>query len=312
MKGRRRHIIKFLPLAIGVLLLTVGALFVPWREVVPYLMTLTPLSYGLILGLGMAFYLARIMRYNYMLRVLKAPHSFRRTVVAYFEAQPVSLIPGGEAYRTITLKKHIDVPFSKSVFVFFVTASTENIGLVVLALISAMLLKQQIVIVLALAFVYIIILLLLRTRRTADRSRRVLNKLPFVNLAKAKFMAFIGKNKTLLSGASLVVLLLTSVVSTLIASLLLLLIANDMGIEFNFAQAVVAFTLPTVLQNVTFLPGGIGVNEQGSVGIMVLLGASLPAAVALTIIMRLVTLGLGVVLGLLTIAVAKVHPAIES
>lgn len=312
MKGRRRHIIKFLPLVVGLLLLVVGALFVPWREVVPYLAKLTPLSYVFILGLGMAFYLARILRYKYMLRVLDAPHSFRRTLVAYLEAQPVSLIPGGEAYRTVTLKKYVDVPFSKSVPVVFLQSFTENIGLVVLALISALLLKQQVLIVVALAFVYVIILLLLRTRRTADRSRRLLNKLPFVNLAKAKFMAFIGKNKTLLSGVSLVVLLLSSVVSTLIASLLLLLIANDMGIEFNFAQAVVAFTLPTVLQNVTFLPGGIGVNEQGSVGIMVLLGASLPAAVALTIIMRLVTLGLGVVLGLLTIAVARVHPAIES
>lgn len=312
MNGRYRHAFKFLPLILGLLILAIGSVFVPWADVFPYLAKLTPFSYVLVIGLGSAFYLTRILRYKYMLRVLDAPHSFRRTAVAYLEAQPVSLIPGGEAYRTVTLKKHVDVPFSKSVPVVFLQSFTENIGLVSLALVSAIFLRQQVLLVAVLAIIYILILLLLRTRRTADRSRRALNKLPFVNLAKKKFMGFIGKNKKLLSGFSLVVLLSSSIVSSLIAALLLWLIASDMDIQLNYAQAIIAFALPMVLQNITFLPGGIGVNEQGSVGVLLLLGVSLPAAVALTIIMRLVTLGLGVVLGLLTIFIAKLHPALES
>jgi glycosyltransferase 2 family protein len=232
--------------------------------------------------------------------------------VAYLEAQPMSLLPGGEAFRTLTLRKQVNVPLAKGVPVVFLQSFTENVGLVSLALISAVILQQQVLIIFALVACYLVVLLLVRSRRTAEHSRRLLNKLPFVNLAKAKFMGFIRKNKTLLSGTSFVVLLLSGLAPTLLASLLLFIIANDLGITLTFMEAIIAYTLPTVLQNVTFLPGGIGVNEQSSVGILIILGATLPAAVALTLIVRFVTLGLGILLGLSAIALAKLHPRLES
>ena len=307
-----QKIVKYVPLSVGILILFVGSLFVPWHEVGPYLAKLTPLSYLLILLFGVAFYVARIARYHYMLRVLNEPRSFRRTIVAYLEAQPMSLLPGGEAFRTLTLRKQVNVPLAKGVPVVFLQSFTENVGLVSLALISAVILQQQVLIIFALVACYLVVLLLVRSRRTAEHSRWLLNKLPFVNVAKAKFMGFIRKNKTLLSGASFVVLLLSGLGPTLLASLLLFIIANDLGITLTFMEAIIAYTLPTVLQNVTFLPGGIGVNEQSSVGILVILGATLPAAVALTVIVRFVTLGLGILLGLGAIALAKLHPQLES
>jgi uncharacterized membrane protein YbhN (UPF0104 family) len=139
-----------------------------------------------------------------------------------------------------------------------------------------------------------------------------LNRLPFVNLARNTFHRFVTKNKILLSGTSLIILLATGLVSSSIASLLLYIIASDMGTQLSIPQAVIAFSLPAVLQNVTFLPGGIGVNEQGSVGVLTLLGASLPSAIAITIIMRTVTLLFGVVLGLGAIVTAKIHPNLTS
>jgi uncharacterized protein (TIRG00374 family) len=307
-----KQMIKFLPLALGIIILSIGALFVPWHEVGPYLGRLKPMTYLLILVLGTAFYVVRAVRYHYMLRVLDMPRSFRRTLVAYLEAQPISLLPGGEAFRTVTLKKQVKVPLDNGVPVVFLQSFTENIGLIILALISALVLRQQAILIFIAAIIYVLILVLLRTRRTAEHSRRLLNKLPFVNLARHKFLKFIKKNHTLLSGSSLVVLLITGLLSSFFASALVLVIAHDMGISLTIPEAVIAFSLPAVLQNMTFLPGGIGVNEQSSVGVLILLGAHFPAAVALTIVMRLVTLGLGVILGLGAILLAKFHPRLES
>lgn len=312
MKSFFKHALRYLPLALGVVILVIGSLFVPWHQVVPYLKKLTPLSYVLIVGIGTLFYLTRATRYYYMFRVLNDPRSLRRTIVAYFEAQPVSLLPAGEAFRTVTLKKQAKVPLANSVPVVFLQSFTENIGLIVLALVSAVMLKQQDIIIIIAAVVYLVILVLLRTKRTAEQSRQVLNKLPFVNLARRTYHRFIHKNKILLSGRSLLVLLLSGLISSLLASTLLFFVAKDMGIALTYPEAVIAFALPTALQNVTFLPGGIGINEQSSVGILVLLGVHFPAAVALTIIIRMVTLTLGIVLGLGAIALAKIHPRLES
>jgi uncharacterized protein (TIRG00374 family) len=305
MKSIRSHFLKYFPLATGILILCIGAFFVPWHEVLPYFSRLSIGSYVSIFGLGTAYYLVRIIRYYYMLGVLKAPRSLRQTLLAYFIAQPVSLLPAGEAYRIVTLKRHVKVPTSKGISIVFIQSFTENVALVVLALISAVALKQQVIVILGLMLLYLVIFVLLRSRRTAENSRRLLNRLPFVSFAQTKFHSFIKKNKTLLSGNSLVVLFLSGFASSLLAIILLFIVANDLGIQLDFTQAIIAFALPTVLQNVSFLPGGIGVNEQSTVGILVILGSSLPAAVALTLIMRFVTLILGVVLGLISILISK-------
>jgi uncharacterized protein (TIRG00374 family) len=298
-------IVKFAPLAIGLLILGVGAFFVPWHDVTPYFSRLSLTSYIAILALGVAYYIVRIVRYYYMLGVLEVPRTVPNIVLAYFTAQPISLLPAGEAYRIITLNEHGKVPKSKGLSVVFIQSFTENIAMVVLALVSAVILDQYTLIVFGLLLLYLVMFMLIRTRRTAIHSHRILNKLPFVNFARSKFQTFIHRNRTLLSGKSLVTIILSAFASTFIASTLLFIVANDIGVNIDFAHAVVAFTLPFVLQNITFLPGGIGVNEQGTVGILVLLGAAVPAAVALTIIMRFVTLALGVIIGLVAILAVK-------
>lgn len=298
-------ILKFVPLAIGLIILSIGALFVPWREVLPYFSRISPLSYAAIIVFGIAYYVARIVRYYYMLGVLNTKRSFMSTVMAYFTAQPIALLPAGEAYRVVTLNEHSNVPKTKGLSIVFIQSFTENIAMIILALVCATTQKSYFIVVLALLLLYFVLFFFVRTRRTADKSHRFLIKLPFVNFARSKFKLFIDRNRTLLSGKSLVVLILSGFVSTLIISMLLFIVANDMGVGIDFPHAVIAFTLPTVLQSVSFLPGGIGINEQGTVGLLVLFGSSLPAAVALTIVMRFVTLALGVIIGLICLLIAK-------
>lgn len=298
-------LLKYLPLGIGLLILGIGALFVPWREVMPYFSRLSITSYVAILVLGTAFYAAKMIRYYYMLKVLNSPRSLIDTIFAYFTAQPIALLPAGEVYRVVTLNEHANVPKSKGVSIVFIQSFTENIAMIILALVSVAFFHQYALVVLGLFAAYIAVFVVVRTKRTAERSHRALNKLPFFNFARASFHGFIDRNQTLLSGKSLWVLLLSGFVSTLIASTLLFVVANDLGIKLDITQAIVAFTLPTVLQNISFLPGGIGINEQGTVGILVLLGSAFPAAVALTIIMRFVTLALGVIIGLISILFAR-------
>ena len=294
------NLIKYIPLIVGLSILCIGSFFVPWREVLPYFSRLSSTSYISIAVLGGAYYLARIFRYYYMLGLLGSPRTLRQTAVSYFIAQPISLLPAGEMYRIIALKEHGNVPTTKGISVVFVQSLTESIALVLLALISALYLNQDILIILALLLLYGAVFVLTHSRRTAEKSSRFVNRFPFIHIPLPKFLSFLHKNRTLLSGKSLVALSLSGFVSSIFAVALLYILARDLDIDLNLTEATIAFALPTVLQNVTFLPGGIGVNEQSTIGILVLLGSPLPAAVALTLIMRFVTLILGVILGLIS------------
>lgn len=307
MKSAIPTIIKFAPLTVGLLILGIGALFVPWEKTLPYLGKISPFTYALLLVIGISYYVVRALRYAYMLRELGEKKSLKDVLTAYFEAQPLSLIPGGEAYRTVTLKRHANIPFVKSIPVVFLQSFTENIGLVILALFSSFFIHTYALLVAVILAVYIAILVLIRTRRTAKHGHKIINRIPFVNVTLHKIRSFVGHNRTLLSGKSFVILIATSFISTLLAISAVYLTAKSFDVELNFPQATLAFTIPMVIQNTTFLPGGIGVNEQSSVGLLLLLGLSAPSAVALTIVVRGVTQALGIVLGLIMVAIGKVN-----
>lgn len=292
-----KTIFTYTPLVLGVLILTIGAMFVPWSEVWPLLTRLNYLDLLLLLLLASAFYVSRIIRYGYMLKVLDSPMSFSKLTIAYFVAQPVSLLPAGEMYRSVQLKRQGDVPLSKGIPIVFIQSLTENIGLVLLALVSAIFLHRYVAIIVVAAVVYGLIVVALQYKKSGAKRHKLINKIPFVSIRRRTLMSFFTKNHMLLSGKSFVVLLLTSFLSSFAAIGAIHVAANGMGIELSVLEATMAFAVPTIIQNVTFLPGGIGVNEQGSVGILALFGTGLAGAVAITLIIRFITLVFGVLIG---------------
>lgn len=305
MKKSALKVLPYLPLALGVTILVVGSFFVPWRDVLPYFAKMSLITYSLLLLLGIAFYFSRIIRYKYMLSTLSESRSLKVITLSYLVAQPVSLLPAGEMYRSVMLKKHGDVPMISGLPVVFIQSLTENIGLVVLALVGAIVIHQYILLVLIVAIAYTLVVVVIRRRKSVHRSHKVVKKLPFITIKKSKLVALFRQKRTLLKGKSLWVLIGTSFVSSLIASFVLFVTAQSFGVELTFFQAAIAFAVPMVIQNLTFLPGGIGVNEQSSVGILVVFGVNLPAAVALTVVLRFMTLGMGVALGLIAVAYIK-------
>lgn len=298
-------ILKYVPLGMGILIIVIGSFFVPWHEVTPYIRNMHFDTIIALLALGLAYYFSRIFRFGYILRTLGQPLPIGRLTIAYFVAQPVSLLPAGELYRSVMLKKHGNVSMSYGVPSVFMQSLTEGLGLVVIALISALILHRYIILVGVIAVIYIMLLVMIH-RQNVRKSHRLVNKLPIIDISHYRVRTFIKKIREVLSGSSLVVLILTSFISTFAATAALFIAAQSFGVEINFVQAIIAFALPMVLQAVTFLPGGLGVNEQGSVGILLLLDVSLAPAVAITLVVRFITLGLGLILGCIAIAYTKI------
>ena len=301
MKTTLSTTLKYLPLGLGILILTISALFAPWHEVTPYLKRLTVIDGLIITALGTAFYFSRIIRYRYMIKVLGESMGFRQLVTAYFVSQPISLLPAGEMYRSVMLKKHGNIPLVSGIPIVFIQSLTEKIGLVLIALVGSIILHKYVAIVLLVAVLYAALIITLQYRKSGRKRHKLVNMIPFVKVSRRKMLSFFKQNHVLLSGWSFVVLLLSSFVSSIIAITALFVAAQAMDIKLSIIESGIAYALPTILQNLTFLPGGIGVNEQGSVGILLLFGEALPAAIAITLVVRFITLGLGVILGVLAI-----------
>jgi glycosyltransferase 2 family protein len=306
MKINLSTLAKYVPLAMGIGILGIGSLFVPWREVAPYLMSISPLTGLLLLALGVLFYFGRIIRFWLMLRFLGQNTKFDVVTIAYLVAQPVSFLPGGEFYRSVMLKKYGDVAHRNGVPSVFAQSLTESLGLLTISLVGAVFLHRYVAILVGVAVIFLVIMGLIQWRKSHKKSHKYINKLPKVNVSYGKLRTFLEKNKYLLSGRNFLLLYATSFISTFSGIAVVYVIAKEFGAQLDLLQSAIAFCLPVILQLVTFLPGGLGVNEQGSVAILALFGVSLPVAVAITIVVRFITLVLGFILGFMAFAYARI------
>lgn len=305
MKINLSVVAKYLPLIIGITIIAIGSLFVPWNRVIPYLTSISPGTLVIFFLLGMLFYFGRIFRFWLVVRILGQPRPLRKVALAYLIAQPMSLLPGGELYRSVTLKRYANVSFKNGLPSVFAQSLTESMGLLIIALIGAALLHRYILVVLIVAGLFALIWAIVRWQ-DSRHSHKLLNKLPKISISYEKVRLFFHKNRILLSGKNFILLLGSSFISIFASVAVLYLAAREFDADLGVVQAAIAVALPVMLQFVTFLPAGLGVNEQGSIAVLALFGVSLSAAVAITIIVRFVTLILGFIFGFIAMAVAYV------
>ena len=298
-------VIKYLPLVVGIAILAVAAPLVPWGKVGPYLLRLTPLDYMLLVGCSLLFYLGRIVRYWLMLRMLHHPVAFDKVAVACMVAQPVSVLPGGEMYRGAMLKRYGNVSLTHGAPSVFAQSIAESIGLLVIALIGAAVLHRYVAVLLVLTVIFGCIMGFIAWRN-AHRTHHVINKIPFVDVHHNRLRSFLDKNRTLLIGRNFFVLVLASYISTFAGIAIVFLAAEAFGAHVSPLQAAIAYALPVALESVSFLPAGLGINEGSSVSILALFGTGLPVAVAITLITRLFTLGIGFLYGFGAMAWARI------
>jgi uncharacterized protein (TIRG00374 family) len=300
-----KQVSRYVPLAVGLGILAVLIPLVPWPKVLPYLERLDPLAIGLLVLASAVYYAGRAVRYWLMLRMLDEQAPFRKVALACLVAQPVAVLPAGELYRTAMLKRYGGVALRHSVPSVFAQSLAEEIGLLMIAFVGVVVLGRYKIITLAIGMVVAGLWALIYWNNSRV-SHRLVNKLPWVNVGHRQVRSFLDKNRTLLSGKNFWVLVAAAGITTVAGVAIVYVGAQGIGVPLSPLQAAIAYAVPMILEAVSFLPGGFGVSEQGSVGILAIFGVHLPAAVAITLIMRLFTLGMGFVYGFGAMAVARI------
>lgn len=298
------NIRKYLPLVIGMLILVVVAFFVPWADVFDRLSRLTPITIAMLVALSLVYFFGKILRYWLMLRMLDSDVSFGKVALACMVAQPVSVLPAGELYRGAMLKRYANVSQMKGSPTVVTQAIVEAIGLLLVALVGAAVLRQGILPIAVVSVALILVVFGIKKNKVS-LSQKIINKIPGVSITKSKLKVFLSSNQTLLHRYNFLTLLAASFITTFAGIGIIFVAARGLDVEISLFQAAIAYALPVVLGAVSFLPGGIGASEQGLVGMLALFGVGVSPAVAITLIMRTFTLGVGFVYGFLTLFYAK-------
>jgi uncharacterized membrane protein YbhN (UPF0104 family) len=298
--------LKLLPLLVGLVILVAIATLSPWREVEALLRRVSWAEWLLMGALALSFFATKALRYWAMLRMLKFEVPLSRASMAYVAAQPVSIIPGGEVYRGALLERYAGISLKESAPTLTMQGLVESAVTLAVAFAGTLWIGQNRVLVLIATLIVLVIMVALRRGWLKDKEGAV-NKLPFVSVSRKYYNRFVLAHRRLMRPDFLWTLVGLSALAVGIGIAIMDVAAAAIDAPLSWAQAAIAFSLPVVLGSVTLLPGGLGANEGTSIGILKLMGVATGAAVTMTLLLRLFTLGAGVTLGLLTLGLTYIR-----
>jgi len=279
------------------------ALWGQWSQVMASVARLSRADVAIVLSLSLLNYGLRFLRWHRYLQRLGHAVPWRADLAVYLAGFAFTTTPGkaGEAVRSLFLRRHA-VPYPHSLAVLL----AERVGdLLAVAALAALGLSHRGGIWTGLLAVAICLLLGLWTLRWLGRQHAWLERLHgrWAQLAQG-LIETIRHSGTLFTPS----LLFGSVLLGLVAwaaegvgfHYLLALFGHDPG----WLAAISIYALSMLAGALSFLPGGLGGAELTMVTLLVMSGSTNPAAVTVTLLIRLATLWFAVAIGLAALRTA--------
>jgi uncharacterized membrane protein YbhN (UPF0104 family) len=274
-----------LPFVISLALLTIILKLAPWEQVFDTLGEVNFSSLVLLFCLSLCYYLAKISRFWYMLRVLKVPLRFVETGKLYLAAQPVSLLPGGEIYRSRIIKLYENVEMERTLPTFATQGLLEGLALATVALLASLTLGIGRFAALMLLVVALVGIGGVR-RGYLKNVIGWFNRIPMINLSAQRLQRFSSSSQNLLIGRVLSGLFGLSLLAEIIGVAIVYTSVHGVGGHLTVAQAALLYVIPIIVGFISFLPGGFGASEQVAIGTLLVMGEGAAVAVAATLLMR--------------------------
>lgn len=262
-----------------------------------------------VLGLTLFNYALRWLKWDYYLRRMGMGGGvgYYDSVLLFTSGMVMAVTPAkvGEVLKSALLKRINGTPISASAPIVLAERITDGLAMLLLMGAGLTLYPPARPAFAALLALTVVGLLLVQSQSLMHRTLAMLARLPLVGKATPRVATAYESSQRLLSWRLLFVSTIMSVVSWFgeCAAMYYVLVGLGVSGEALLLKATFVFAASTLFGLVSFLPGGLGVSEASSTGLLMLLVpmAAGPATTA-TIIIRFCTLWFGVSLGVVALA----------
>ena len=306
MERLRRNLAVALALGVGVyVVLAVLSDFGKLRE------ALSSFNYALIpaiLGLVLLSYVGRFFRWLYYLKVLKVSVPLGTNAAIFASGLSMAISPGklGEVLKSVFIRQSSGAPIARTVPAVVAERATDGTGMVAWGFLGAFALNIPPWTMLAFLAVAVFAIAVLRSRRLSLLAERALSRMPLLDRLAPHLRDFHGASNTLLGTGPLVVGTIISFLSWGFECMGVYLCTVGLDLDLPFLLVVFVFAVSSLLGVVSMLPGGIGAVEAGlAVQFVTLAGLSRGTAGALTFVIRVATLWLATLIGVIGLLVVR-------
>lgn len=266
-----------------------------------------------ILGFTLFNYVLRWLKWDYYLRRMDMGDGVNTTdsALLFTSGMVMAVTPGkvGEVLKSFLLRRINGTPITESAPIVLAERLTDGLAMLLLMGFGLTLYAPArpafiILVVLSVAGIAV-----LQFRAVYERLVGMVARLPFGSKIAPRLLTLYESTRRLLQWRILLISTLISLVSWFGECVAFYFVLRGLGEPSSFFLLQVAtfvFAASTLFGLVSFLPGGLGVSEASSTGMLVaLVPMALGPATTATIIIRFCTLWFGVTLGAVALAIFR-------
>lgn len=262
-----------------------------------------------ILGLTLLNYLLRWIKWEYYLRRLGCGQqvSLLDSGLIFTSGMVMAVTPGklGEVFKSYLLRRVNHTPVTRSAPIVLAERLTDGIAMILLMGLGLTLYPPARVVFAALVIATVAGIVIVQYRPLALRLIDLTGRLPMGDRIAPRLLTIYTSTRELLEWRVLLAATILSVLSWGFECLAFYYVLVGLGVPGTpllLLQATFIFAASTLFGLVSFLPGGLGVSEASSVGLLVtLVGVSVSVATTATLLIRFGTLWFGVLLGVIAL-----------
>jgi glycosyltransferase 2 family protein len=270
-------------------------------------------SLPLILGFTLINYVLRWLKWHYYLHTLNVQRdvSWHRSMLLFTAGMVMAVTPGkvGEVLKSYLLRRINGTPIGASAPIVLAERVTDGLAMLLLMAAGLTLYKPAQPVFIALLTACIAGIVMLQFRPLCKRGIALTARLPLGARLAPRLDKVYESTQRLLGLRILCLSTLISIVSWFFECLAFYYILRGLGEPASWLlllQATFIFAASTLFGLISFLPGGLGVSEASSAGLLVaLIPMPLGPSTVATIIIRFCTLWFGVSLGALALSIFR-------
>jgi uncharacterized protein (TIRG00374 family) len=268
------------------------------------------------MALAAGNYLIRFLKWELYLRLLKIRIPLADSLSIYLAGYSLTVTPGkvGEVLKSYLLRETYGVPIARTAGTVVAERVTDLIALVALAMVGVSDLGGGQRVIIAAVVLVGVFLVVASTRRLAHALIDLAARLPAIGRLAPKLREFYdGMAALVRPGPLLLTTLLSLVAWTLECVAFWLVVRGFDGALASVKLCTFIYAAMTIAGALSFLPGGLGVQEGGMVSLLVSMahGLGKARAAAATFITRLCTLWFAVLVGLIALAVVQRRRSVD-
>ncbi len=286
------------------------ALYFGWDNISQELQRFPMFSLVLLGGLSLVNYGLRFWRWEIYLKALGTPLPFRQSFYLYFATYVMVITPGkiGEVFKAGILKERFDVPLSKGIPIIVAERIFDFLAVLILAISGIFFwpgtFTGMTTGLLAACGIPVLLFLFqlpgIRSFLVSKAARSPLLVKHQIGLEDS--LESLG---TLLKPSQTVFSIALSTIAWLCECLGLWLVCSGLGFPIELGMAVFIYAAGTLVGSLSFLPGGLGGTEATIIWLLATLQITGATAAAVALLVRLFTLWLAVLIGLVFFLIAQ-------